>query len=143
MSITSIIESLDSILWGWPMIILLFGTHLFMTFKTGFIQKETFKAIKISVTKDPDAPGDVSQFGALTTALSSTIGTGNIIGVGTAITLGGPGAVLWMWLTGIFGIATKYSEALIAVKYRVKSEDGTMLGTIAVSDAPCIYLEKR
>jgi AGCS family alanine or glycine:cation symporter len=60
MSITSIIESLDSILWGWPMIILLFGTHLFMTFKTGFIQKETFKAIKISVTKDPDAPGDVS-----------------------------------------------------------------------------------
>ena len=72
--------------------------------------------------------GDVSQFGALTTALSSTIGTGNIIGVGTAITLGGPGAVLWMWLTGIFGMATKYAETLIAVKYRVKSEDGTMIG---------------
>ena len=128
MSFSSIIESIDSFLWGWPLIILLFGTHLFMTFKTGFIQKEIFKAIKLSVTKDPDANGDVSQFGALTTALSSTIGTGNIIGVGTAIALGGPGAVLWMWLTGIFGIATKYAETLIAVKYRVKSEDGSMLG---------------
>ena len=128
MSFSSIIESIDSFLWGWPLIILLFGTHLFMTFKTGFIQKEIFKAIKLSVTKDPDVEGDVSQFGALTTALSSTIGTGNIIGVGTAIALGGPGAVLWMWLTGIFGIATKYAETLIAVKYRVKSEDGSMLG---------------
>ncbi len=128
MSISSIIESIDSFLWGWPLIILLFGTHLFMTFKTGFIQKDIFKAIKLSVTKDPDVEGDVSQFGALTTALSSTIGTGNIIGVGTAIALGGPGAVLWMWLTGIFGIATKYAETLIAVKYRVKSEDGSMLG---------------
>ena len=128
MSFSSIIESIDSFLWGWPLIILLFGTHLFMTFKTGFIQKEIFRAIKLSVTKDPDVEGDVSQFGALTTALSSTIGTGNIIGVGTAIALGGPGAVLWMWLTGIFGIATKYAETLIAVKYRVKSEDGSMLG---------------
>lgn len=128
MSFAGIIESIDSFLWGWPLIILLFGTHLFMTFKTGFIQKDIFKAIKLSVTKDPDVEGDVSQFGALTTALSSTIGTGNIIGVGTAIALGGPGAVLWMWLTGIFGIATKYAETLIAVKYRVKSEDGSMLG---------------
>lgn len=99
-----------------------------MTFRTGFIQKDIFKAIKLSVTKDPDVEGDVSQFGALTTALSSTIGTGNIIGVGTAIALGGPGAVLWMWLTGIFGIATKYAETLISVKYRVKSEDGSMIG---------------
>ena len=80
------------------------------------------------MTRDPDAQGDVSQFGALTTALSSTIGTGNIIGVGTAIALGGPGSVLWMWLTGIFGMATKYAETLIAVKYRVKSENGTMIG---------------
>ncbi len=127
-SFSSIIESVDSFLWGWPLIILLFGTHLFMTCKTGFIQKDIFKAIKLSVTKDPDVDGDVSQFGALTTALSSTIGTGNSIGVGTAIALGGPGAVLWMWLTGIFGIATKYAETLIAVKFRVKSEDGSMLG---------------
>ena len=128
MSIVSVIERIDSFLWGWPMIILLLGTHFFMTFKTGFIQKDIFKAIKLSVTKDPEAPGDVSQFGALTTALASTVGTGNIIGVGTAISLGGPGAVFWMWLTGIFGMATKYAETIIALKYRVKSEDGTMLG---------------
>ena len=80
------------------------------------------------MAKDPDAEGEVSQFGALTTALAATIGTGNIIGVGTAIALGGPGAVLWTWLTGVFGIATKYAESLIAVKYRVKTEDGRMQG---------------
>ncbi len=128
MSFSDIISAVDNFLWGWPLIILLFGTHIYMTFRTGFIQKDIFKAIKLSVTRDPDAEGDVSQFGALTTALSSTIGTGNIIGVGTAIACGGPGSVLWMWLTGIFGIATKYAETLIAVKYRVKSEDGTMIG---------------
>ena len=100
MSISGIIDTLDSFLWGWPLIILLFGTHIYMTIRTGFIQKHILKAIRLSVTRDPDAQGDVSQFGALTTALSSTIGTGNIIGVATAIALGGPGAVLWMWLTG-------------------------------------------
>ena len=123
-----IISKLDGFLWGWPLIILLFGTHIFMTVRTGFIQKDIFKAIRMSVTKDEGSEGDVSQFGALTTALSSTIGTGNIVGVGTAIALGGPGSVLWMWLTGVFGIATKYAETLIAVKYRVKSENGTMIG---------------
>ena len=123
-----IIGKLDSFLWGWPLIILLFGTHIFMTIRTGFIQKDIFKAIKMSVTRDEDSEGDVSQFGALTTALSSTIGTGNIVGVGTAIALGGPGSVLWMWLTGVFGMATKYAETIIAVKYRVKSENGTMIG---------------
>ena len=128
MGFASIIQTIDNWLWGVPLIVLLFGTHIFMTIRTGFVQKDLFKAIKLSVTKDPGAEGDVSQFGALTTALSSTIGTGNIIGVGTAIILGGPGAVLWMWLTGIFGMATKYAETLIAVKFRVKSEDGTMLG---------------
>ncbi len=128
MNSATIIEQIDKLLWGWPQIILLLGTHLFMSFKTGFIQKDIFKAIKLSVTKDPGAPGDVSQFGALTTALASTVGTGNIIGVGTAIALGGPGAVLWIWFTGIFGISTKYAETLIALKYRVRSEDGTMLG---------------
>ncbi len=102
-----IIGKLDGILWGWPLIVLLFGTHIFMTSRTGFIQKDTFKAIRMSVTRDEGTEGDVSQFGALTTALSSTIGTGNIVGVGTAIALGGPGSVLWMWLTGVFGIATK------------------------------------
>lgn len=119
---------LNTYLWGPPMLILLFGTHLFLTFRTRFIQKYTFKAIKLSVTKDTSAEGDVSQFGALTTALAATIGTGNIVGVSTAVALGGPGAVLWCWLTGVFGIATKYSEALLSVKYRVKTSDGTMLG---------------
>ncbi|MDR0539158.1 MAG: alanine:cation symporter family protein, partial [Spirochaetaceae bacterium] len=111
---------IDGWLWGPWLLILLFGTHLFITFRTGFIQKKLGLAIKLSVTKDEDSAGDISQFGALTTALASTIGTGNIIGVGTAVALGGPGAVLWMWFTGVFGIATKYAESFIAVKYRVK-----------------------
>ena len=110
------------------MIILLLGTHIFMTIRTKGIQRKLGTAIKLSVTRDPGAEGEVSQFGALATALASTIGTGNIIGVGTAIALGGPGAVLWCWLTGVFGIATKYSESLIAVKYRVKTKDGRMQG---------------
>ncbi|WP_324822829.1 alanine/glycine:cation symporter family protein [Sinanaerobacter sp. ZZT-01] len=115
-------------LWGVPMLILLFGTHIYMTFRTGVIQQKIFQSIRLSVTKDTCAKGDVSQFGALATALASTIGTGNIVGVGTAIALGGPGAVFWTWLTGCFGIATKYSEALIAIKYRVQTKDGSMLG---------------
>lgn len=110
------------------MIALLLGTHLYLTVRTGFIQRKVFTGIRLSVAKDPDAEGEVSQFGALTTALASTIGTGNIIGVGTAVALGGPGAVFWCWLTGVFGIATKYGEALIAVKYRVRAEDGHMQG---------------
>ena len=125
---SSFITSLGNWIWGAPMLILLCGTHIFMTLRTGFIQKKTFTGIRLSVTKDPDSPGDVSQFQALTTALASTIGTGNIIGVGTAIYLGGPGAVLWCWLTGVFGIATKYAESLIAVKYRVQTADGRMMG---------------
>ena len=125
---SSIITSLENWIWGAPMLILLCGTHIFMTLRTGFIQKKTFTGIRLSVTKDPDSLGDVSQFQALTTALASTIGTGNIIGVGTAIYLGGPGAVLWCWLTGVFGIATKYAESLIAVKYRVQTADGRMMG---------------
>ena len=124
----SFINWLDDFIWGIPMIVLLLGTHLFMTVRTGFIQRKTFTGVRLSVTRDPDAPGDVSQFQALTTALASTIGTGNIIGVGTAIFLGGPGAVFWCWIAGIFGIATKYAESLIAVKYRVRTRDGKMQG---------------
>lgn len=127
--IVDMLNKLDSWVWGWGMIALLFGTHLFMTIRTGFIQRHTVtKGIKLSVTKDTDGEGEVSQFGALATALAATIGTGNIVGVGTAIAMGGPGAVLWCWLTGVFGIATKYSESLIAVKYRVKTRDGRMQG---------------
>lgn len=126
--IYEMVRELNDIVWGVPMIVLMFGTHVFMTLKTGIIQRKIWTAIRLSVKKDRDAEGEVSQFQALATALASTIGTGNIIGVGTAIVLGGPGAVFWCWLTGVFGIATKYSEALIAVKYRVKTKDGRMQG---------------
>ena len=123
------VASVDDFVWGWGMIALLLGTHVFLTIRTGFIQRKTItKGIPLSVSKEEGADGEVSQFGALATALASTIGTGNIIGVGTAVALGGPGAVLWCWLTGVFGIATKYAESLIAVKYRVKTEDGRMQG---------------
>ena len=123
-----ILNYLSDLLWGYPMIILLIGTHIYLTIRLKFPQRKIFTAIKLSVTKDKDGDGDVSQFGALATALAATIGTGNIIGVGTAIALGGPGAVMWCWLTGVFGIATKYSEGLLAVKYRQKSEQGHMVG---------------
>lgn len=123
------VASVDDFVWGWGMIALLLGTHVFLTIRTGFIQRRTItKGIPLSVSKEEGADGEVSQFGALATALASTIGTGNIIGVGTAVALGGPGAVLWCWLTGVFGIATKYAESLIAVKYRVKTADGRMQG---------------
>ncbi len=127
---SQIIDLLNSkILWGPPALMLLLGTHLFLTFKLRFIQRYIFKGIKLSFTKNKSGQrGDINPFAALATALSSTLGTGNIIGVGTAIALGGPGAVFWCWLTGIFAIATTYSEALLAVKFRVRTTDGTMLG---------------
>ena len=122
------IAEVSNFLWGWPMIVLLLGTHIFLTVRLRFPQRKILTAIRLSVTKDKGADGDVSQFGALATALAATIGTGNIIGVATAVAMGGPGAVLWCWLTGVFGIATKYGEGLLAIKYRVKMPDGTMLG---------------
>ena len=122
------IEYLDRLVWGWPMIALLMGTHLYMTVRTGGIQRQVFRGIRLSVSRDQDAAGDVSSFGALTTALSASVGTGNILGVGTAIALGGPGAVLWMWLSGLLGMATRYAETLLAVRYRVHGERGEMLG---------------
>ena len=122
------LTELSGLLWGWPMIILLLGTHVFLTIRLRFPQRFIFKAIHLSVKKDPDATGDVSQFGSLATALAATIGTGNIVGVATAIALGGPGAVLWCWLTGVFGISTKYAEGLLAIKYRVQTKEGKMLG---------------
>lgn len=122
------LSDMADVLWSWPTIILLLGTHILLTIRLRFPQRYIFKAIRMSVTPDKDSNGDVSQFGALATSLAATIGTGNIVGVGTAIALGGPGAVLWCWITGILGIATKYSEGLLAVKYRVRTSDGTMLG---------------
>ena len=126
--LNELLGAISGFLWGWPMIILLLGTHLFLTIRLRFPQRHIFKAIRLSVQKDEGADGDVSQFGALVTALAATIGTGNIVGVGTAIALGGPGAVFWCWLTGILGIATKYGEGLLAIKYRVAAEDGKMQG---------------
>ncbi len=114
--------------WGPPMLILLCGTHIFLTFRLRFIQRYMGQAIKISFERKKEGEGDVSQFGALTTALAATIGTGNIVGVATAIASGGPGAILWLWLTGVFGIASKYAESLLSVKYRVTAKTGLMAG---------------
>ena len=110
------------------MIIMLLGTHLFLTIRLRFPQRWLLRAIRLSFQRDKEAEGDVSQFGALATSLAATIGTGNIVGVATAVAFGGPGAVLWCWLTGVFGIATKYAEGLLAIKYRVKNERGEMIG---------------
>ena len=128
--------SVSGFLWGWPMMILLLGTHIFMTIRLRCPQRKLFTAIRLSIERDKDASGEVSQFGALATALAATIGTGNIIGVATAIALGGPGAVFWCWITGVFGIATKYAEGLLAIKYRVQTPTGKMLG------GPMYALEK-
>lgn len=127
-ALNDFVAQLSSFLWGWPMIILLLGTHVFLTIILRFPQRKLWTGIKLSIQKDKGADGEVSQFGALATALAATIGTGNIIGVATAVALGGPGAVLWCWVTGIFGISTKYGEGLLAVKYRVKTPDGRTLG---------------
>lgn len=126
--INNFFTSLSGFLWGWPMIILLLGTHIYLTVRLRFPQRKLLTALKLTFKRDSTAAGDVSQYGALATALAATIGTGNIVGVSTAVALGGPGAVLWCWLTGVFGIATKYAEGLLAIKYRVKTDDGRILG---------------
>ena len=136
MNLVELTNSISGYVWGWPMIILLLGTHIFLTIRLKCPQRKIFTAIRLSVKKDKDSEGDVSQFAALATSLAATIGTGNIIGVATAVSLGGPGAVLWCWLTGIFGIATKYGEGLLAIKFREKTADGRMLG------GPMYALEK-
>ncbi|EAT59395.1 alanine/glycine:cation symporter family protein [Chlorobium ferrooxidans] len=135
-SLEKILDQLSGYVWGIPLLVLLFGTHIFLTFRLGVIQKYTFSAIRMSFSRKKEGEGEISQFGALVTALAATIGTGNIVGVATAVAAGGPGAVLWMWLTGVFGIATKYAEAVLSVKYRTVAEDGT------VSGGPMYVLEK-
>ena len=122
------VQEINNVLWGWPMLTILLGTHLYLTLRLRFPQKYLFKAIKLSVTKDKGSDGEVSQFAALATSLAGAIGTGNIVGVATAILIGGPGAVLWCWLTGFLGMATKYSEGLLAIKYRVKRRNGKIAG---------------
>lgn len=124
------LNAIDSFVWGPAMICLLLGSHLFLTVRTGVIQRKLPLAIKMSFkgSEGEDGKGDISNFGALATALAATIGTGSIVGVATAILAGGPGAVFWMWITGIFGIATKYVEVYASVRYRVKDHAGNMLG---------------
>jgi len=125
---TDIISAIADFLWGWPLLIMLLGTHLFLTFRLAFIQRHIHKGIKMSVKPEEKSTGDISPFSALATSLAATIGTGNIVGVATAVSMGGPGAIFWMWITGIFGIATKYTESLLSVYYRVKNADGTYSG---------------
>lgn len=127
-NIATFISDLSSFLWNGPMIICLLFTHIFLTIRLKFPQRHIFKAIRLSLQKEEGSHGDVSAFGALATSLAATIGTGNIVGVGTAVALGGPGAVFWCWITGVLGIATKYAEGMVAVKYRVKTSQQKMIG---------------
>lgn len=122
------VQNINDVIWGWPMLTLLLGTHLFLTIKLRLPQRYIFKAIRLSVKKDRDSEGEVTPFEALVTSLAGTIGTGNIVGVATAIVLGGPGALLWCLLTGFLGIATKYSESLLSLKFRVRRPNGVVVG---------------
>lgn len=122
------IQTINHYLWGGPMLILLFGTHLYFTFRLRFIQKELKTGIKNSVSTKTDTHGNSSSFKTLTTTLAATLGTGNIVGISTAIALGGPGAVLWCWLTGVFGMATTYAECYLGMCYRKQKPDGTYRG---------------
>ena len=125
------LQTVDSLVWGPPLLILLVGTGVYFTFRLGLLQFRrlpTALAMVFGREKSSDKQGDVSSFAALCTALSATIGTGNIVGVATAIKLGGPGALFWMWLAALFGMATKYAECLLAVKYRQVDDKGQMVG---------------
>ena len=137
MTIESILSAIDSFIWGAPLLILLSGTGLYLTLRLGFIQIRYLpRALGYLFKKDKGGKGDVSSFAALCTALAATIGTGNIVGVATAIQAGGPGAIFWMWLVALLGMATKYAECLLAVKYRVRDKNGFMAG------GPMYYIER-
>ncbi|MDV7102801.1 sodium:alanine symporter family protein [Vibrio sp. TH_r3] len=137
-NIQATLQTVDSFVWGPPLLILLVGTGAYFTFRLDLIQfKHLPTALKLVFSRSDNkkAQGDVSSFAALCTALSATIGTGNIVGVATAIKLGGPGALFWMWLAALFGMATKYAECLLAVKYRKIDDKGQMVG------GPMYYLQ--
>lgn len=138
-NIINVLNKADSIVWGAPLLILLVGTGLYLTLRLGLLQVTKLPlAIRYLFSKDEDSKGegDVSSFAALCTALAATIGTGNIVGVATAIKTGGPGALFWMWIAAFFGMATKYAEGLLAVKYRVTDENGQMSG------GPMYYIQR-
>ena len=140
--IENVLNSINGIVWGPPLLILLVGTGIYFTFKLGLLQITKLPlALKYLFSKDDEADdeaaeGDVSSFAALCTALSATIGTGNIVGVATAISTGGPGALFWMWIAAFFGMATKYAEGVLAIKYREVDENGQMSG------GPMYYIER-
>lgn len=135
--ITNLNSTINGIVWGPPMLILLVGTGVLLTFRLKALQfSNLIYAHKMIFKKNEDSEGDITNYQALTTAIAATIGTGNIAGVATAIAAGGPGAVFWMWVTGLVGMATKYAEAVLAVKYRVKDKRGEMAG------GPMYYIEK-
>ncbi len=136
MTITDVLVKIDDFVWGVPLIVLIMGTGIFLTIRLGVLQfRKLGKALKYMVKNEEDGVGEVTSFGALCTALAATIGTGNIVGVATAIMLGGPGAVFWMVIAACFGMATKYSEGLLAVKFRVDKGGGRFLG------GPFYYIE--
>ena len=128
MKLGEIIRVLSGWVWGPWMLIMLFGTHVFLTFRLNIVQSLiVFKGIPYTFRRT-SGEGEISPFSSLMTSLAATVGTGNLVGVATAVAAGGPGAVLWMWLTGVFGMATKYAESYLSVKYRIKRPDGTFQG---------------
>lgn len=136
--IEAFLGQMSDIVWGIPLLVLLVGTGIYLTIRLGFLQVRSLPyALKLAFSRnqDKDSDGDISHFQALMTASAATIGTGNIVGVATAVVMGGPGAIFWMWLAGLFGMATKYGEAILAVKYRIKDPEGNMAG------GPMYYLE--
>lgn len=137
MTFSEIVSLIDGWVWNWPMMILILGTGLLLTIRTGVTQVFHLpKALRFMFQNEEDGEGEVTSFGALCTALSATIGTGNIVGVATAICAGGPGALFWMWVAAFLGMATKYAEGLLAIKYRTIDEDGHVLG------GPFYYIER-
>ena len=122
------IQQTNDFIWGLPLLFILMGTHLFFTWKLHFPQKNLFYAIKLSLGMDDNNDRNLSPFSTLSTTLAATLGTGNIIGVSTAVALGGPGAIFWCWITGILGMATAYSECYLSVLFRNRSKDGVYMG---------------
>src|SRR5699024_4415472 len=138
-NIENILGEVNDLVWGIPLLVLLVGTGIYLTVSLGFLQVRFLPhALRLAFSRNQDkqSDGDISHFQALMTASAATVGTGNIVGVATAVVLGGPGAVFWMWAAGLFGMATKYGEAILAVKYRVKDYEGKMAG------GPMYYLER-
>ena len=133
---TALLDSIDGVVWGVPMIVLIMGTGIFLTIRLGVLQfRKLGMALKYMVKNEANGEGEVTSFGALCTAMAATIGTGNIVGVATAVVAGGPGALFWMVLAACFGMATKYSEGLLSIKYRIIKPDGHALG------GPFYYIE--